>query len=163
MKTNKKNVRLQHLDRIRGYLETLNVNEIIENREKFVIDIPFQFKFKSEEEIELLIRFFIVENWILTKCLILLAKQIPKKLQNTIMKSLLQSNFQYPEVTFSMDLESNIYLEIDMIPSISFKTFESEFKSIPFGIKHFYEEILQKIDKNVKLSNTYEEFKGIYS
>ncbi|NHI92801.1 MAG: hypothetical protein EAX96_09900 [Candidatus Lokiarchaeota archaeon] len=163
MKSNIKDVRLQHFDRIRGYLEKLKIEEIIEDQEKYVIDIPFPFEFISGEKIALLIRFFIMEKWILTKCLILLAKQIPKNLQNSIMKSLLQSNFQYPEVTFSMDLESNIYLEIDMIPSINFKTFESEFKSIHFGIKHFYNVIISNIDKKMSKQNTFKEFKMLYS
>ncbi|MFQ5980172.1 MAG: hypothetical protein ACE5OZ_18725 [Candidatus Heimdallarchaeota archaeon] len=88
------------------------------------------------------IRVFVGKHWIQIAAQIAKASDIPDNKKEFVFASLLQANYELNEVTFSMDKAGCIYSEND-VPKVgaAFENFRSEFIAVPFGIRHWLENI----------------------
>jgi len=145
------------------FLKDLNPPAIHEYRDKNKIVIPFEYVFSNNERITLNVDARINEKWILIKCLLMLAKNLPPvvNLEPILHRKLLQANFEFVEVTYSLDEYGNIFVEVDMPHETDFVNFKSEFVSIVFGIEQFFKKIIPSISDQIKRENTYK--KSIYT
>ncbi len=87
------------------------------------------------------------EKWIRIKARVLNLSEAEdlKKDSELIMKIYhlaLVGNFYLDEVTFSADKDGNLYVEADMLSTVSFDTFKEEFNSLAVGIDYFLDAIL---------------------
>jgi len=80
-------------------------------------------------------------DWAVCRALLAMEKQVPKAKRAGFYRSLLQANFRYAEVTFSADEDGSVFVECDVNRDADVRTFEEEFKSLPFGMSIFVEEI----------------------
>ena len=103
---------------------------------------------------------FKTKSWsfLFSKCLIIYGNKIPTggNIKNLLYQELLRANFDLAEVTYSLDQANNIYIETDMPTITHFENFQSEFQSMPFGVLHFFNEIVPKISSEIKRQNTFD-------
>lgn len=156
----------EYYEKIKGFLKRLEITEFKENPEKHTIDVPLTLEFDSSDEpIELNTRILLTkEGWILIKCLLMFNDQIPQdaKLTHTLWGVLLQGNFEYPEVTYSLDHEYNVFVETDMPLDTTYENFKSEYDSISFGALNYFTEIVPKVDPQIERVNTFERMHHLY-
>jgi hypothetical protein len=97
------------------------------------------------------------EKWVQIKCLLMLSKNIPDipDLEETLHRKLLQANFNFAEVTYSLDEENNIFSEADMPIDTDFTNFKSEFVSVVFAIDYFFKNIVPEVSTEIKKDDTY--------
>jgi hypothetical protein len=87
------------------------------------------------------IRVFVGKHWIQIAARLAKASDIPEDKKAQIMEEMLKANYELNEVTFSMDKEGNCYSENDVPKVSNFENFRSEFTAVPFGIRHWMENI----------------------
>ena len=153
------------MENIKKFLRKLGVNEIIERSEENVIDVPLKLELIPKQNLELTNRIVETkEGWILIKCLLMYNRDIPDdpNILKSLWGKLLQGNFNYPEITYSLDDECNIFVETDMLASTTFENFQSEYISLKEGALYYFNEILPTIDAEFKKINTFERIHHIY-
>ncbi|MHA1269137.1 MAG: hypothetical protein ACTSPY_05060 [Candidatus Helarchaeota archaeon] len=145
-------------DKILEFVKELKPPTIHEYRDKYKIIIPYVFEFKNKETITLLVDTRIGKKWVEIKCLLLMKKVLPKipQLENILHEKLLQANFNYAEVTYSIDSEGNVFAEADMPVKTDIINFKSEFVSILFAIENFFNQIIPSVSNEIKKVDTYE-------
>jgi len=152
-------------EKIKGFLKRLGTTEFKEDLEQHTIDVPLKLEFKSGDSIELNTRILTTnEGWILIKCLLMFNDTIPPdpEIHEELWSKLLQGNFEYPEVTYSLDREYNIFVETDMPVGTTFENFESEYNSIRFGAINYFTKILPKINAEIQRVDTFERMHHLY-
>ncbi|MFW9916890.1 MAG: hypothetical protein ACFFGZ_14890 [Candidatus Thorarchaeota archaeon] len=87
------------------------------------------------------IRVFVGKHWIQIAARIAKASEIPADKREQILENILKANYELNEVTFSMDKDGNLYSENDVPKVSNFENFRSEFTAVPFGIRHWMENI----------------------
>ncbi len=149
--------KLKILETVEEYLTRLETNEISIDKENYLIDSPINIEFESGDELKLKNRILITKDWIMSKTCLMFFETVPDlELFHLLCVEMLKANFDYPEVTYSIDDENNIYIEADMPSNTSFKNFESEFNSILFGTFHFYDNICPNVSKRIKKEDTWD-------
>ena len=155
----------KHLEKIKTFLKMMEINEIIEKPDESIIDVPLKLDLQPNESLELTNRIFITkEGWILIKCLLMFSHDIPEdpKVIKSLWGNLLQGNFDYPEITYSLDKECNIFVETDMLVTTTFENFQCEYNSLKEGALNYFDQILPNIDGEFKKGNTFERIHHIY-
>ncbi|MHA1798831.1 MAG: hypothetical protein ACTSVY_10345 [Candidatus Helarchaeota archaeon] len=153
------------MDAIKSYLMKLGIKEIIEKTEKNTIEVPFMVDFDSAESIELKNKITITEDgWILIKCLIIFHEMLPDNLDihRDLWCKLLQANYTFPELTFSLDESFNVFVETDMPVDTTFENFKSEYGSLKIGVLTFFNEIIPEIDAEINKVSTFERIHHLY-
>ncbi|MHA1309315.1 MAG: hypothetical protein ACTSQO_00180 [Candidatus Helarchaeota archaeon] len=153
-----KNVDLEKIyDKVLGFIKDLNPPTIEEHRDKYQIISPFKYEFPDKKVINFLVDTRIGSKWIETKCLLLFKKSISDMLEiePILHKKILEANFNYAEITFSIDNEGNIYAEADQPLDTDFANFKSEYGSIVFAIDLFFNKIIPSISNEIKKVDTY--------
>lgn len=158
--TIKSDVLKENFKKVKEFLIKLGINEknIIENEDENSFEIPLTIEFENSEPIILKTKILITEKWIFSKCLIIYDNKLPTSasIKNLLYQELLRANFDLAEVTYSLDQMKNIYIETDMLTITHFENFQSEFQSIPFGVLHFFNDIVPKISSEIKRQNTFD-------
>ncbi|MHC1590770.1 MAG: hypothetical protein ACXQS8_01675 [Candidatus Helarchaeales archaeon] len=155
----------QYHEKIKDFLLRLGVKEYKEDLEQHTIDVPLKIEFDPGESIELNNRILLTEEgWILIKCLLTFNDMIPPdpEIRKNLWAKLLQSNFKYPEVTYSLDGEYNVFIETDMPLETDFINFESEYKSILVGALNYFSEVLPSIGTDIEKVDTFERIHHLY-
>lgn len=149
---------------VREFLVKLGIKSIIENEDDNSFEIPLTIEFKNNEPTTLKTKILVTDKWIFAKCLIMFSDNVPKtgKIERLLYQELLRANFDLAEVTFSLDQANNIYIETDMPINTNFENFQTEFQSIPFGVLHFFNEIVPKISNEIKREDTYSKAESMY-
>ncbi|NVM02701.1 MAG: hypothetical protein HWN67_10215 [Candidatus Helarchaeota archaeon] len=156
----KSDVLKENYKKVKDFLIKIGINEknIIENEDENSLEIPLTIEFENSDPIILKTKMLITERWIFSKCLIIYDNKIPTSgnIKNLLYQELLRANFDLAEVTYSLDQVNNIYIETDMPTVTNFENFQSEFQSIPFGVLHFFNDIVPKISNEIKRQNTFD-------
>ncbi len=155
----KNDVLKETFEKVKEFLIKIGINEknIIENEEENSFEIPLTIEFENSDPIILKTKMLITEKWIFSKCLIIYDNKLPSgNIKNLLYQELLKANFDLAEVTFSLDQVNNIYIETDMPTTTHYENFQSEFQSIPFGVLHFFNDIVPKISSEIKRQNTFD-------
>lgn len=144
-------------DLVLNFLKDLKPPNIHEFQDDHKIIIPFTYTFPNKENITLNVDTRMDEKWVQIKCLLMLSKNIPDipDLEETLHKKLLQANFNFAEVTYSLDDENNIFSEADMPIDTDFTNFKSEFVSVVFAIDYFFKNIVPGVSEEIKKDDTY--------
>lgn len=152
-------------EKVREFLVQMDFKQISEDREGLSFELPLNVDFSSGETITLKNRVLVSQSWILCKCCVMFFSDIPpdQELFHSLLEEMLSANFVLAEVTFSLDEQKNIYLECDMPPTTTFTNFECEMNSIPFGVLHFFNEIVPKVSANIKKRDTFERSDHMYT
>ena len=139
------------------YLRRMKIEDLDENAEDRAYTIPLTFTFPDGYEIKLKTVFRVTDRFIMAKCLLLFYNDIKRSrdVDLKMNKLLLQANFELFDVTYSLDNEKNVYVEMDIIPTANFEAFEDELKGVFFGIEHFFNKILAEVFKEIKRQDTY--------
>lgn len=149
--------KLKILEKVKGFLVKLERGEIFADKKNFAIDSLIVIEFESGEDLKLKNRILVTKNWILAKTCLMFFETVPDpEIFHLMCIEMLKANFEYPEVTYSVDDEGNMYIEADMPSSTTFENFESEFNSILFGTLHFYNVICPSISKEICKEDTWE-------
>ncbi|MBD3230394.1 MAG: hypothetical protein GF329_19600 [Candidatus Lokiarchaeota archaeon] len=145
-------------DKVLGFIKTLKPPKIHEFKEDYKIVIPFNYKFPNNETITLNVDARLSKRWIQIKALIILKQSLPdmENLEQALHKKMLQDNFKFAEVTYSIDDTGNIFAEADMPVNTDFNNFKSEFVSIVFALDNFFKNIIPSVSKEIKSKDTYE-------
>lgn len=98
----------------------------------------------------------------MAKCLLIFYKDIKRNRDidlkmNTL---LLQANFNLFDVTYSLDENQNVFVEMDIIPTANFEAFEDELKGLFFGIEYFFNKIMLEVFKEIRRLDTYGRYIG---
>ena len=156
----KNEVLKENYKKVKDFLIQLGINDknIAENDDENSFEIPLTIEFENSEPIILKTKMLITEKWIFSKCLIIYDNKLPTSgnIKYLLYQELLKANFELAEVTYSLDQANNIYIETDMLTITHFENFQSEFQSIPFGVLHFFNEIVPKISNEIKRQNTFD-------
>ena len=153
------------LNKVLTFLKMLNIVEIIKKSDENIIDVPLKLELLPNQFLELTNRIVVTkEGWILIKCLLMFSHDIPEdpKVIKSLWGKLLQGNFYFPEITFSLDEEWNIFVETDMLVTTSFDNFQSEYTSLKEGAMYFFNQIIPSIDAEFKKENTFERIHHVY-
>ncbi|MHA1231671.1 MAG: hypothetical protein ACTSRP_15625 [Candidatus Helarchaeota archaeon] len=147
----------KYYDKVLGFIKELKPEIIHENKKDYQIVIPLTYKFSNGEKIVLNVDTRLSDKWIETKCLLLINEAIPNnpEIEHLLHKKLLQANFRYAEVTYSLDNEGNVYAEADMPLETDWLNFKSEYISIIFAIDLLFNKIIPEIPKEIKKIDTY--------
>ena len=154
-----------YLEKIKNFLRKLGINEIIEKTEENIIFVPLELEFNPNHRLELTNRIEITKDgWIIIKCMLMFNYVIPPepKIYRSLWKKLLQVNYHYPEITYSLDDDANIYAETDMPVDTTFENFQSEYRSIKQGALNYFNNILPTIDAEIKKVNTFERIHHLF-
>ncbi|MFX0133672.1 MAG: hypothetical protein ACFFDN_08515 [Candidatus Hodarchaeota archaeon] len=150
----------ENYKKVKDFLIKLGIDDknILENVDEHSFEIPLTIEFKNSEPIILKTKMLITEKWIFSKCLIIYDNKIPTggNIKHLLYQELLRANFDLAEVTYSLDQANNIYIETDMPTVTNFENFQSEFQSMPFGVLHFFNDIVPRISNEIKRQNTYD-------
>ncbi|NHI93554.1 MAG: hypothetical protein EAX96_13790 [Candidatus Lokiarchaeota archaeon] len=143
-------------EKIKGFLKEINAEIIKEDIEDHFIDVPIDVIFSSDDKLKLMCRILITEEWFHFKCLLMFHESLPQKPDDRIAlwEELLVANFNFPELTYSIDEEKNVFVEADMPASTTLDYFILEFSSIALGIDHFYNELIPKLNEQINKENT---------
>ncbi|NHI94776.1 MAG: hypothetical protein EAX96_19955 [Candidatus Lokiarchaeota archaeon] len=153
------------LDIIKTYLKRLGIVEIIEKSDLNMIDVPLKIEISPNQFLELTNRIVTTnEGWILIKCLLMYNQDIPEgsNVIQLLWGKLLQGNFDYPEITYSLDEEFNVFVETDMPADTTFENFQSEYLSLKHGALNYFNKIIPSIDAEFKKVNTFERIQHLY-
>ena len=161
---NRKDIVLNsNFEKVKDFLIKAGIKEqnITVNEKDNSFEIPLTIEFKNSDPIILKTKILVTEKWIFSKCLIMFGDKIPitGKIEQLLYQEMLKANFDLAEVTFSLDQVNNIYIETDMPINTNFENFQAEFQSIPFGVLHFFNEIVPKLNSEIQRQNT---FDGMY-
>lgn len=142
-------------EKVKGFLKELEVKIINEDINRHFIDFPIDVILNGDT-LKLMCRTKITEDWFHLKCLLMFHKSLPKKTEDLILlwEDLLLANFLYPELTYSIDEDKNLFVEADTPATATLNYFIMEFSSIALGIDHFYNEIIPKLDEKINKENT---------
>ncbi len=153
-------------EKIKNFLIKMGVKEIKEKISQHLIEVPLKIDLSSSESLELTSKLTITDNeWLKIKCLLMFNDSIPENQETMSMlyEKLLQANYEYPELTYSLDLERNVFVETDMPINTTFDNFKSEYEnSIIFGVSEYFNNILPEIKGEIKKTDTFERFRHLY-
>ena len=161
---NEKKVNLDEVyDRVIQFMNDLKPPAIHEYKQDYKIIIPFKYTFPNNETITLNVDTRLGNKWIEIKCFLLSQKSLPKTpdLEFLLHKKLLQANFNFAEVCYSLDDDGNIFAEADMPVDTDFVNFKSEFVSIVFAIEQIYQKIIPSVSEEIRKDDTYK--KAMYT
>jgi len=148
--------KLKNLEKVKGFLTKLNRGEITVDKKNFSIDSLIIIEFESADDLKLKNRILITKDWIMSKTCLMFFETVPEpEIFHLLCVEMLKANFEYPEVTYSVDDEGNMYIEADMPSDTTFENFESEFNSILFGTLHFYNMICPNVSKEICKEDTW--------
>jgi hypothetical protein len=85
------------------------------------------------------------KDWICTYVLLLGGESLPSDKKTALFTELLLQNYLVEDLTYSIDLNHNVYSENDSPINTNYDSFKSEFKRSVEGIKIFNEQILSKV------------------
>jgi len=144
------------------YLKQMQIKNLEENPEDHSYVIPLTFTFSDGFEIKLKTLFRVNDRHIMAKCLLIFYKDIKRNRDidlkmNTL---LLQANFNLFDVTYSLDENQNVFVEMDIIPTANFEAFEDELKGLFFGIEYFFNKIMLEVFKEIRRLDTYGRYIG---
>ena len=139
------------------FLKKMEIKELEEDAEHKSYMIPLKFTFSDGFEIKLKTIFRVTDRFIMSKCLLLFYKDIERSrdIDLTLNTLLLQANFDLFDVTYSLDQENNVYVEMDVIPTANYEAFEDELKGLFYGIEHFFNKVMVEVFKEIKRTSTY--------
>jgi len=139
------------------YLKKMDIKDLNEDPENKSYMIPLKFTFNDGFEIKLKTIFRVTDRFLMAKCLLLFYKDITRSIDIDIKLNtlLLRANFDLFDVTFSLDNENNVFVEMDIIPSANYEAFEDELKGLFYGIEFFFNNIMVEVFKEIKRNNTY--------
>ena len=148
--------KLKILEKVKGFLMKLERGEISVDKKNFALDSLIVIEFEIGEDLKLKNRILVTKDWILAKTCLMFFETVPDpELFHLMCIEMLKANFEYPEVTYSVDDEGNMYIEADMPSDTTFENFESEFNSILFGTLHFYNTICPNVSKEIYKGDTW--------
>ena len=144
----------------------MGVKEIKEKIPKRLIEVPLKIDLTSGETLELTVKIITSKSgWLKIKCLLMFNDSIPESSEiiQSLWEKLLQANFEYPELTYSLDLERDVFVETDMPTNTTFENFKSEYdNSIYFGALQYFNKILPEINAEIKKTDTFERVRHLY-
>ncbi|MHA1130104.1 MAG: hypothetical protein ACTSQI_04790 [Candidatus Helarchaeota archaeon] len=145
-----------------GFLKRMDIKNLKEIPDEFSYEIPLKFTFSDGYEIKLKTLFRVNDRHIMAKCLLLFYKDIKRSRDidlkmNTL---LLQANFNLFDVTYSIDMEQNVFVEMDIIPTANFEAFEDELRGLFYGIEYFFNKVMVEVFKEIKRNDTYNRYIG---
>ncbi|MHA1784168.1 MAG: hypothetical protein ACTSVY_16385 [Candidatus Helarchaeota archaeon] len=151
--------------KVKQFFEEIQAEILGEDMGNHIIDVPIDVIFGTDDKIRLICRIAITNEWIHLKCLVMYHKSLPRKraVQQALWEDLLLGNYMYPDVTFSIDEDKNIFVEADVPTITTLDNFISNFSSIGLGIDHFYNEIIPKLDENIKRTSTVDIYNNLYT
>jgi len=153
-------------EKIMGFLNKMGVKEIKEKISKRLIEVPLKIDLTSGETLELTVKLITSEGgWLKIKCLLMFNDSIPEspKITKTLWEKLLQANYEYPELTYSLDLERDVFVETDMPINTTYENFKSEYdNSIEVGALQYFDKILPEINAEIKKTDTFERVRHLY-
>ena len=143
-------------EKVKGFLKEIEAVIIKEDTEEHFIDVAIDVVFDSDDVLKLMCRILVTEEWFHLKCLLMFHESLPKKPEDRLLlwEDLLLANFIYPELTYSIDVDKNIFVEADTPATATLNYFLMEFSSIALGIDHFYNELIPKLDQKINKENT---------
>ena len=139
------------------YLKRMQIEDLEENAEDKSYTIPLKFTFPDGYEIKLKTLFRVTDRFIMAKCLLLFYKDIKRSrdIDLKLHTLLLRGNFDLFDVTYSLDNQNNVYVEMDIIPSANYEAFEDELKGVFYGIEFFFNQVMAKVFEEIKRQDTY--------
>jgi len=142
-------------EKLKGFLKEIEAEIIKEDVNDHFIDFPIDVILNGDT-LKLMCRTKVTEDWFHLKCLLMFHDSLPQKTEDRIMlwEDLLFANFIYPELTYSIDEDKNLFVEADTPANTTLDYFLMEFSSIALGIDHFYNELIPKLDEKIKKENT---------
>ncbi len=144
------------------FLKKMEIKDLKETPEENSYEIPLKFTFPDGYEIKLKTLFRVNDRHIMAKCLLIFYKDIKRSRDidlklNTL---LLLANFNLFDVTYSLDEQSNVFVEMDMIPTANYEAFADELNGVFFGIEYFFNTIMPEVFKEIKRQDTYNRYIG---
>ena len=139
------------------YLKRMEIQDLEENEKDKSYTIPLKFTFPDGYEIKLKTLFRVTDRFVMAKCLLMFHDDIKhtRDIDLHLYRLLLQATFELFDVTYSIDENQNIYVEMDSIPSANFEAFEDELKGLFYGIEFFFNRIMVEVFKEIKREDTY--------
>ncbi|NVM55752.1 MAG: hypothetical protein HWN66_18780 [Candidatus Helarchaeota archaeon] len=142
------------------YLNRMKLEDMEKDPKTNSYTIPLTFTFPDDFEIKLKTIFRVTDRFLMAKCLLLFYKDINRSIDidlkmNTL---LLRANFELFDVTYSLDDQNNVYVEMDIIPTANYEAFEDELKGLFFGIEYFFNKILSEVFEEIKRVDTYKRY-----
>ena len=146
-----------------NYLKRMGIKEIQEDPEKKSYLIPLKFIFPDELEIKLATIFHVIDKFIMAKCLLLLYDDIKRSrdIDLKLYMLLLRANFELLDVTYSLDNENNVFVEMDIISTANFEAFEDELNGLFHGIEFFFSSIMPEVAEEIKREDTFGRYRYI--
>ncbi|HUY00430.1 MAG TPA: hypothetical protein VMV49_12790 [Candidatus Deferrimicrobium sp.] len=126
-----------NLGKISKFLEKMRINHQFQdikngdNETVPIIDAVFQY-----EDLKFRLKIRNLEDWIVTKCLIMDFSDFPADKVLTLFRLGLELNYILPETTFSV-FDNEFYIESDMPLHGKFEDFQIEWHSITIGLDRF--------------------------
>ncbi len=144
------------------FLKQMKIENLEENAADFSYVIPLKFTFPDGFEIKLKTLFRVNDRHIMSKCLLLFYQDIKrsKDIDLTMNTLLLQANFNLFDVTYSIDEQQNVFVEMDVIPTANYEAFEDELKGLFYGIEYFFNKIMYDVFQEIKRADTYTKYIG---
>jgi len=133
------------LDKVERWLKNMKLKILSKDEDRSILTLLFRLSEKT-----FLVKIIVGKKWINILALIALTKNLSSTEEKNLYRACLTANFMLPEVTFSADMEGNIYIESDMPTDTTEDNFKIEFQSVIFGIKYFIDEIAPKIKYKVQ-------------
>ncbi|MFX1293676.1 MAG: hypothetical protein ACFFD2_02280 [Promethearchaeota archaeon] len=144
------------------FLKKMEIKDLQENPKDHSYEIPLKFTFPDGFEIKLKTLFRVNDRHIMSKCLLIFYQDIKRSRDidlklNTL---LLRANFDLFDVTYSVDQNQNVYVEMDVIPTANFEAFEDELNGLFYGIEYFFNKIMNEVFQEIKRQDTYNRYIG---
>ena len=153
-------------EKIKGFLKNMGISEIKEKIEKRLVEVPLKIDLSSGETLELTTRITTSENgWLKIKALLMFNESIPDdpEIKRTLWEKLLRANYEFPELTYPLDHEIDIFVETDMPVNTTFENFKSEYdNSIEVGALQYFDKILPELNAEIKKTDTFERVRHLY-
>ncbi|MHA1731198.1 MAG: hypothetical protein ACTSU5_04610 [Promethearchaeota archaeon] len=126
-----------------------------------VVVVPYKIE-SGDEELILEAKLTTMGDWIKVKLLLLRSDEVPKAIKLDLYERLLVANFELSEVTYSLDLDGDVFVETDMPVGTTYENFESEYGSVEFGAKYFIDEILPAMTEKLAVKSTFDSSHSLY-
>ncbi|MHA1266303.1 MAG: hypothetical protein ACTSRS_13805 [Candidatus Helarchaeota archaeon] len=142
------------------FLRKMDIKDLKEDPDNNGYIIPLKFTFPDGFEIKLKTIFRVTDKFIMAKCLLIFYKDIKRSpaIDLKLHTLLLRANFDLFDVTYSLDANKNVYVELDIIPTANFEAFEDELKGLFYGIEHFFNSIMVKVFEEIHRQDTYNRY-----
>ncbi|MHA1731577.1 MAG: hypothetical protein ACTSU5_06520 [Promethearchaeota archaeon] len=133
----------EYMEKVKGFLEE---KEIIYQENENTLIVPYSIGdlvFNPEIQFH--------GKWLVVSSLIMKRQDIPDEVYNDLLFDLLLAIHNLPEISYDVDEDGNIFTSVDMRAAITdFDNFFSEFFAVPFGIRHFVNNIAPKFGLTLK-------------